>query len=285
VNLLPEMPGAGRCSKLRISSHFMSCGGQVATAMAACAALGLRSRFLGPLGTDANAARLREELARRGVDVSFVIVHEAANQFAMLLVDERSGERIVLWNRDPRLSVRPAELSPEAFAGARVLHVDDVDEEGAIAAARIAGRLGLIVTSDLDRVTERTADLVASVSIPLFAESVPPALTGESDPERALRKLRRTHPGLLCVTLGERGALALDGDRIVYAPGFRVAAVDTTGAGDIFRAGFIYALLDGRPTDDVLRFANAAAAASCTKLGAMAGVPTLDEVRRILDGE
>jgi sugar/nucleoside kinase (ribokinase family) len=71
--------------------------------------------------------------------------------------------------------------------------------------------------------------------------------------------------------------VALDGDRFLVSPGFVVNAADTTGSGDVFRAGFIYGLLHGWPTDRVLRMANAAAAVACTRVGAMAGIPTLDE--------
>jgi sugar/nucleoside kinase (ribokinase family) len=138
------------------------------------------------------------------------------------------------------------------------------------------------VTSDLDRVTDRTPELVASVTVPIFAEHVPAALTGESDPERALRKIRKHHAGLLCVTLGTSGAMALDGDRLVHEPAFAIDAVDTTGAGDVFRGAFICARLAGRPIDEVLQFANAAAAKSCTRLGAIAGVPTLADVQQLV---
>jgi sulfofructose kinase len=138
------------------------------------------------------------------------------------------------------------------------------------------------VTSDLDRVTERTPDLVAAVSIPIFAEHVLPAITGEADPERALVKLRRTHAGLLCVTLGPRGSMLLDGDQVCFEPGFAVTAVDTTGAGDVFRAAFIRALLTGAASHDSLRFANAAAALSCTRTGALNSVPTLTDVNRFM---
>ena len=75
--------------------------------------------------------------------------------------------------------------------------------------------------------------------------------------------------------------MALDEDGIHYAPAFQVEAVDTTGAGDVFRAGFIYAMLRGWPTDDILRFANAAAAVSCTRLGALGGIPSLEEVEAL----
>jgi len=282
VNLLPYAPGSTLAeSKLRINSHFISCGGQVATMLAVCRSLGLRTRYLGPIGNDENGRRIHEELVRRDVDVSYVIVREAHNQFAIVLVDESTGERTVLWHRDAKLLLGDTPIDPAIFK-ARVLHVDDVDEEASIRVARLATAAGVVVTSDLDRTTERTPELVASVTVPIFAEHVPATLTGEADHERALRKLRRTHPGLLCVTLGTHGAMALDGDRIIHSPAFQVNAVDTTGSGDVFRAGFAYGMLAGWTTDEVLRFANAAAAVSCTRFGAMAGAPSLAEVEALM---
>jgi sulfofructose kinase len=282
VNLLPCAPGGAAAeTKLRINAHFVSCGGQVATMLATCAALGLRTRFLGPVGSDANGRRVREDLAARHVDLADLIVRDADNQFAVVLVDQSTGERTVLWHRDPRLLLGDAPIDP-AILRARVLHVDDVDEEASIRVARLAVAAGVTVTSDLDRMTDRTAELVRSVSIPIFAEHLPPLLTGERDPERSLRKLRKLHAGLLCVTLGTNGAMALDGDRIIHSPAFAVNAVDTTGSGDVFRAGFVYATLAGWPTAEVLRFSNAAAAVSVTRLGAMAGAPTLAEVEELL---
>ena len=210
-----------------------------------------------------------------------MIVHDAANQFAIILVDETTGERTVLWHRDSRLALDERELDAALFS-ARVLHVDDVDEASAIRAARLATGRGVLVTSDLDRVTDRTPELVASVSVPIFAEHVPGALTGEADQERALRKLRTRHTGLLCVTLGHHGAMALDGDRLIHSPAFKVEAVDTTGSGDVFRAGFVVGTLAGWPTTEILRFANAAAAVSCTRLGAIAATPSLHEIEALM---
>jgi sulfofructose kinase len=285
VNLLPTAPLArGTASKLRISSAFDAAGGQIASMLAACCSLGLRAGYLGPLGNDDNGRLIRQELERRGVDMSFVVMRRAPARFAIILVDESTGERTVLWHRDAGLDIADGEIEP-AVLNARVLHVDDVDETAAIRTARMATASGLIVTSDLDRVTDRTRELIASVSIPIFAEHVPPTLTGERDPERALRKLRQSHAGLLCVTLGTAGSMALDGDRVIHVPAFSVHAVDTTGAGDVFRAGFVYGLLAGWPTLDMLRFANAAAAVSCTRLGAMGSAPTLVDVEQMLAGE
>lgn len=283
VNLLPGYPQPhGPFAKMRIREQTICTGGQMTTALSTCASFGLRAKYIGVTGTDDNGGRLRQEMAGRGVDMTDAVIRDARNQFAVILVDESSGERIVLWDRDERLRLRPRDLPAEVIRAARVVHVDDVDQEAAIQAAGLARQAGLPVTSDIDRITDRTEALIAAVSVPVFAEHVPEAVTGIADPERALRKLRARHDGLLCVTLGARGAMALDGDRAVYSPGFQVQAVDTTGAGDVFRGGLIYGLLQRWPVERVLRFANAAAAASCTRLGAMNGVPGLAEVERLL---
>ena len=274
----PEGPNA----KMRIAGHTRSCGGQVTTALCTCASFGLNAAYAGAMGHDENARVMRDELRRRGVDFTYAVVRDAANPFAVILLAEHSGERIVLWDRDERLALAPGEPPAALIASARLVHVDDVDEEAAIRVADIAREAGVPVTSDIDRLTDRTDALVAAVSIPIFAEHVPPALTGECDLEQALRKLRRAHHGSLCVTLGAHGAMLLEGDRVFYEPGFLVTAVDTTGSGDVFRGAFIRARLRGEGPRETLRFANAAAAVSCTRLGAINGVPTLAEVEAML---
>ncbi len=279
VYLLPEFPNpAGPTSKQPITSHRVSPGGQTATALCTCAALGLRTSYVGAFGSDDNGRRMLHTLAQHGVSTDAAIARAVANRYAVILIDERHGERVVLWRRDPLLNVSRDELRATALAGARVVHVDDEDEELAIAAADIARAAGAIVTSDIDRVTARTRELADAVTIPIFAEHVPEVLTGDRDLESALRRLRAPHHALLCVTLGARGAMLLDGDRAEHVPGYAVDVLDSTGAGDVFRGAFIYALLRGDAPTDIVRFANAAAAIACTRYGAIGGVPSLEDI-------
>jgi ribokinase/sulfofructose kinase len=285
VYRLPASPKADSPSaKLRISSHSTMCGGQMATAMAACGGFGLKTAYVGCTGHDHNGRLIRAELEQRGVDVAHVLTRECPNRFAVITVDETTGERIVLWDRDERLDLEAREIDSRLIASARVVHVDDEDQEAAIAAATLARRAGVPCTSDIDRITDRTPDLIAAVGIPIFAQHVLPAITGESDVERALRVVRRTHQGMLCATIGAGGAVLLTGDDCIAEPAFSVKAVDTTGAGDVFRAAFIYALLKEYSPREMLRFANAAAAVSCTRAGAMASVPSLRDVEKMLSG-
>ena len=266
--------------KVRVSDRRFLCGGQTATVMAACAALGLRSGYLGAFGSDDHGRVIRNALKSCGVDVRESIDCDAPNRGAVILVDPQ-GSRTVFWHRSERLKLPFEKLKPSALQ-ATVVHVDDDDPEIALQAATIARAGGAIVTSDLEHASESVEQLISSVTFPIFEQHLPASITGEHDPERALRKLRRLHSGTLVMTRAEEGSVALDGDVFHVAPAFRVKVIDGTGAGDVFRAGFIYGLLKKRLVPDVLRFANAAAALSCTRPGAIPSVPTLAEVDALL---
>ena len=288
VYTLPAYPlPEGPLSKLRIAGTERSPGGQTATVLCACASLGLRTRYVGTISTDHNGRFVRDAMLSRGVDVSGAIDRDAPCAFALILLSASDtaarGERIVLWERDPRMMLTGRDLPPDTVSDARLVHVDDVDGEAAIVAGRAAIAAGVPVTSDLEAVKPHTRDLLDAVTIPIFAEHVASELTGEHDLETALRTLRKPHMTLLCTTLGTNGAAMLAGDRFIRQPAFRVGAVDTTGAGDVFRAGFIYALLRGDTADAILRFACGAAAVSCTRRGAIYSVPALEDVLRLLE--
>jgi sugar/nucleoside kinase (ribokinase family) len=291
VYRLPQYPQPGTStSKVAIDRRDVRPGGQVATTLATCAALGLSTRYVGAFGNDEHGTIIRAELRRCGIDLSQALVREAANRYAVILVDGSQdpagaasrGERVVLWHRDSRLAIVPADVRREWIGGATLVHVDETDLDAAVALARLARQAGLDVTCDIDQVTPDTMSLLDAVSIPILAEHVPAALTGESNSERALRALRHHHSGRLVVTLGHQGAAMLDGDRYLHASGLAVDVVDSTGAGDVFRGAFIFSSSRGDAPDQTLRFANAAAALACTKEGAMQSVPTSAEVERVL---
>ena len=275
VYRLPAFPSPdGAASKLRIADHSITAGGQTATTLCTSAAMGLTTRYVGAMGNDDAGLLIRDELARRNVDITHVVVRHAANAYAVILIDDTQGERVVLWDRDSQLNLVPGEIDAAAVADARLLHVDDVDVEAALYVASIARDAGIPITSDIETAGDKTDELISLVTIPIFAEHVLEPLTGERDVERALRAVRRRHTGMLCVTLGARGAMLLAGDRLYETPAFPTTVIDTTGAGDVFRGGFITALLRGDTPDDILRFANAAAAISCSRAGAIASVPS-----------
>ena len=267
--------------KARIVSRERALGGQVVTTLCTCASFGLRTAYVGAFGDDDDGAFARRELAVRGVDTAGAVTRPCANRQALIVV-EPDGDRAVLWSRDPALVLDPQQLPADLLRSARLVHVDAVDVAVACEAARVALAAGALATCDIDTVERDTATLVDTVSHPILAEHVPMALTGEADVERAVRALAQRHAGPICVTLGARGALLFAEGRLHRVAGWPLDAVDTTGAGDVFRGAFIAAVLEGQPPLDVLRFANAAAAVSCTRAGAVGGVPVRSEVDALL---
>jgi sugar/nucleoside kinase (ribokinase family) len=243
--------------------------------------MGLRAAYIGAVGDDENGRRVLSALEALGLDLSHVVRRPGGNQFAAILVDDLTGERVVLWDRPDSLLLSDADLAPEVLAAARIVLVDDVDPRASLRAAELARAAGVWVTTDLDHLTDQTEAIVRTATHPILAEHLPEVLTGETGLAPALRKLRSWNNGPITVTLGARGAVALDGDALVYADGFAVRAVDTTGAGDVFRGAFIHGVLRGLETPALLRWANAAAAISCTKPGALDAVPSLAEVQTL----
>jgi sulfofructose kinase len=267
---LPKYPPRG--SKVAFHDAHVLPGGQVATAIAACAQWGLRTRYVGKVGDD-HAARLhRDEFARLGVEAHLLTAKGCKSQQAFIIVDD-TGERTVLWKRDKRLTLRPEELQPEWITGARVLHVDGHDTEAAAAAAAWAREAGVPVVADLDELYPGVEALLRNLDYFVASRDIPGRLTGEPDLRKALPEVHKRYGfRLTAATLGEEGVLAWDGKSSHYAPANRIEVADTIGAGDIFHAGFIYGLLQGWPLQRQLEFGCAAAALNCAGMGARGGI-------------
>ncbi len=261
-------------------------GGQAATAMAALARLGLRAAFIGAVGDDPEGAFSLQSLRGAGVNVEGVAVQPGrASQFAVVIVQggggpEERGGRTILWRREVEL--RPEEVREDIVKAGRILHIDGHSVEAELRAVGWAREEGIPVSFDAERVFPGTEELVRQTDFLVAGEEFPALLTGAGEPEEALRRIWRMGPRVAAMTLGARGAIAFDGERLHRSPAFPVEAVDTTGAGDVFHAGFVFGVLQRYPLPPTLRFANALAAMSCRRLGGRAGLPRLEEVEEFL---
>lgn len=266
---LPAFAGKGA-----LDSYRAMPGGQVATAVSGMARLGLRARFIGAVGDDDAGRRIQEPLAGLGIDLSLLkVVPGAPSQMAMIIVDARSGERTLVWYRDPKLALTPADLPPGCIENARALHLDLGHLEAATAAAERARSAGIPVVLDADRPLPGLERLAPHVDFPIVSESFSDPSHSDASASAALDALVRNGARMAVMTFGEAGALARIGDRWIRSPGFAVEARDTTGAGDAFRAGFVLGLLEGGDAERTLEWAHAVAAHNCTGLGAQGGLP------------
>jgi sulfofructose kinase len=280
--LIPVAHYPARGSKVEFRSANVLPGGQVATAVVACQQWGLRTRYVGKLGDDGAAAMHRAEFTRLGVEAHLFTASGCPSQQAFILVDD-AGERTVLWKRDTRLTLRPEELRREWITESRALHVDGHDTAAATVASGWARAAGIPVIADLDEIYPGVEALLKNINYLITSRDIPGRLTEEPDLRKSLPALReRFGCRLTAATLGEGGVLAWDGTQFKYATAFRVPPVDTTGAGDIFHAGFIYGLLQGWPLQRQLDFACAAAALNCTAVGARGGIQSIDSIEHLI---
>jgi sulfofructose kinase len=269
-------------SKVEYRSSSILPGGQVATTVVACQQWGMSTRYVGKIGDDSAAILHREAFARAGVESYLIPAPGSVSQQSLILVDP-AGERTVLTRRDETLSLRPSDLNREWIVNARALHVDGYDTEAAIVAAAWAREAGVPVIADLDELYPGIEDLLANVDYLIVSRDFPSRLMHEPDLEKALRLMHRRYDcRLAAATLGQDGVLAWDGKQLLHTPAYCVPVVDTTGAGDIFHAGFIYALLQDWPLERQLEFACSAAALNCTAVGARGGIHSLDDIANLM---
>jgi sulfofructose kinase len=278
---VPHFPERG--SKVEIHSANPLLGGQVASAMAACQQWGLRTRYVGKLGEDHAALLHRTEFERLGVETHLFTARRCHSQQAFILVDP-SGERTVLWKRDPRLTLLPEELKREWIVNARVLHLDGHDTGAAARAAEWAREDGIPVVADLDDLYPGYETLLPNIDFLITSRDIPTRLTREPDLRYSLKEARRRYGcRLAAATLGQDGVLAWDGEKFHYAAAHCVEPVDTTGAGDTFHAGFIYGFLQEWPLQRQLEFACAAAALNCMAVGARGGIQAVEKIERFME--
>ncbi len=277
---VPELPSSG--SKVELKTVDVLPGGQVASAVIACQRWGLRTRYVGKLGDDPAATLHRDEFARAGVEAQILQAGGCASQQAFILVDQH-GERTVLWRRDERLALRPEELKREWVLNARALLVDGYDTAAALRAATWARETGIPVIADFDDAYSGIEELMRMIDYLIVSRDFPRRICGEEQLEKSLPILKtRFGCRIAAATLGTEGVLAWDGEKFHYACAYRVDAVDTTGAGDIFHAGFIYGLLQDWPLNGQLEFACAAAALNCTAQGARGGIRAVAEIEKLI---
>ena len=286
VAVVAEYPVSN--SKQRLQRFARLCGGQTATAMAVTARLGWRTSYIGTFGGDELGTLSRQSLLDEGVDVTASgTVAEATNQFAVVLVDGRSGERTVLWDRHPALRMDPDKVDERAVCAGRMVLVDCHETAAAARAARIARSAGIPTVLDVEKVRPGITELLQHSDAIIAAEAFPSELTGYEAPGRALEAIAREFDApLVAVTLGSEGSLARCGGREIRTPAFRIDCIDSTGAGDAFHGGFAAACLEYWDQDldveDALTYANAVAALNCRALGARGSMPTRDEVTQLL---
>ncbi|MGI6653378.1 MAG: carbohydrate kinase family protein [Christensenellales bacterium] len=259
-------------------------GGPCATALVAAQKLGISTAYMGTIGNDPFGNFMLEDLACWGVDTSYVkIAPNTVSFHAVVLLNKQTQSRTCIWNRGsvPQMSIN--DLDKELLARAKVLHLDGHMLEAAIYAAQLCQERGVKVSYDAGGTYPGIEELLPHVDWMIPSEEFALKYTGTTLAEEAAQQLYETyHPEVVVITQGVRGGLLLDQNGLRCYKSYSVEVVDSNGCGDTFHGAFIAGKLHGFSNDDACRYASAAAAIKCTRLGARYGMPTDAECRAFL---
>jgi sugar/nucleoside kinase (ribokinase family) len=295
MTLVPRLPGLDEVFPAR--RILLEGGGPVATALVTASRLGASTAYLGPIAPTTWGALTRAGLEAQGVDTSHAPGREDGEQSsAVILVDEPSGQRSILYERGDLQDLAPAEVPAGLITVARALHLDGVHPEAACHAAEVARQAGVVVSFDggAGVAWDGTERLLSLVDLMVVARRFAEQVTGLADPLEAGPALLETcEPRQVVITDGLQGswcwewvqgaAVDRSGSMLIHQPAFAVDVVDTTGAGDVYHGAYLYAYLQGWPVQRCLAFAAATAALKCKVLGGRAGIPTHSQVEKALE--
>jgi sulfofructose kinase len=270
-----QYPKPDQKVSIRLSSN--QGGGQVANTLVAAAKLGAKTLYLGKFGDDANGSAIRSALFKANVDITHSkIIPGVPNQYAIIIVDQKNYTRNVFTLKHEKLDIQAKDFSPKTFTDAKILYLGARNLNEIKAYAKTGKAKNCIVAADLDEHHEQLDDFLEHVSILFCPKFYLDQYVAEESLHSKLKLLHEKHSlQIVCCTLGSQGSIAYDGKHFYQKDAFKVDVVDTTGAGDIFQAAFLVALLQKKSLDECLHFANAASAIKCRHLGSQEGAPNL----------
>lgn len=280
---IPRMPGWDETEY--ISDYLVQQGGMAATAMTAAARLGESVEFVGGVGDDDAGRYLLQIFKHEQVATNQVrILQKASTAFSLILVHETSGKRTIIHHRGIQAQA-DLNIPRLTLAGISFLHLDGYWVKLALRTAKQAKTQGITISLDpsskLLRDPEAT-ELFHLVDYFMPGYTFATRLTGETDPARSTEKILTYGAKAVILTKGAEGCFIRTRDTYGHLPAFQIPAVDTTGAGDTFHGAFVAGLSKGYHLRQAARFASAAAALKCTKLGGQTGIPTLPETMTFL---
>jgi len=262
-------------------------GGKGANQAVGAARLGGDVRFITKIGADPFGQQARDNLAGYGIAPDFILRDEQApTGVALIEVDARGQNRIVVApGANARLTVADLEEMRHVLESSDVILVQlEIPLETVGYILQTGRRANAMVILNPAPAQELPQEFFCNVSVITPNETEASAMTSLPATQVAAiaEALRRKGVGTVVLTLGEQGAFFQSANERGEVPAWKMHAVDTTAAGDAFNAGLAVALAEGRNLPSAVRFANAVAALSVTKMGAQPSMPARSDVEKLL---
>ncbi|MBA3868028.1 MAG: ribokinase [Anaerolineae bacterium] len=264
-------------------------GGKGSNQAVAAARLGAEVTFIGRVGEDVFAQAALDFWKQEGINTEFVVRDpNNATGVAPIWVDDK-GENSIVVVFGANLAITKADIDRAAdiISAADVLIVQlEINYDMVAYAMQVAKDKGVRTILNPAPAGKLATEVVALADYLTPNETELEVLCGKSgDYQAAARSLLTREGQTAVVTLGSQGAMWLNAEGQGTVPIFKVKVVDTTGAGDAFNGGFAVALGEGKSLEEAIRFGNAVAGLSVTKLGTAPSMPTRTEVEALLKSQ
>jgi sugar/nucleoside kinase (ribokinase family) len=252
--------------------------GCAATAAATLAVLGVKPAFVGKVSDDGFGRQAVRSLETLGVDVAPVVVAPGyVTPFAYIAVEEGPTQPVIYYTRGNVPPLEPEEVDLALVDGAALLLVDGHQPRAQIAAAERARKADVPVLLVGGTARERLGDLIALADTIVCGERFATEVAPRGELEDSLGEIRAMGPKTVVITLGDVGAIGLEGDEVVRRAPFATRMIESTRARDVFAGAFAYGSMSGWSLERRMQFATVAAALSCRALGRRAALPELNE--------
>ena len=264
--------------------------------------LGLKCKMISCVGNDIFGKALLNKMAEEGVDTSYVKTINDRTTLAFVQLDERGTPRFFFY-RCADKKITKEDIDENIFKEAMLFHFGSLSltetslRETLFHCLDLAKRNNVTISfipniredlwkKEYDKYLQRVLNYI---DIMILSKSEFDYITkniaeiAEKNFEEAAKEIiGRYKIKVMAITLGEDGAAMVTENSFLKRPAFKVNVVDTTGAGDAFASAFVYAFLEGFEPEKMLNFANAAAAISITKKGAMSALPRKTDIEEFL---
>lgn len=272
-------------TKMRADSVQVSGGGPCATGLCAAAKLGAKAAFIGTLSDDLCGQFLMSDMGKYGLDNSFINTVSGYAAFTSCIwLNKKNATRTCVFDKG---NIPPLELTAEqkhAIAGADILMVDGNELDAAIDGAKTAAANGTKVLYDAGGLYEGVERLLPLTDILIPSAEFAMGHTNTKDIETAAKAIFKKYtPEIVVVTDGKNGGIMYDGNEMWHYPAFKVEAVDSNGAGDVFHGAFAFGVQTGYDYKKCCIFASAVSALKCTGVGARESVPSFETVIKFLE--
>lgn len=271
-------------SKMRAESVKVSGGGPCATGLCAASKLGAKAAYIGVLSDDASGRFLLDDMAKYGLDNSFVDTVSGYSSFTSCIwLNTKTASRTCVFDKGniPHLSL--SEKQKQAIEKADILMVDGNELGAAVEGAKTARQSGTKVLYDAGGLYDGIERLLPLADILIPSAEFATGHTKTNDIESAAKALFEMYsPETVVITDGKNGGILYDGETVWHYPAFTVNAVDSNGAGDVFHGAFAFCVQMGYNYKKCCIFSSAVSALKCTGIGARESVPEFNDVIKFL---